>query len=88
MEILKFSTSHGISSIPAILAIESFQADAYRLPQVFLQIRKIFGVFPAESVIVLATKRNLCKNELAYNKRREMFIKLMKEYDIPEQNYL
>lgn len=58
IEILKKSDSMSVNEVPAIIATESFQADAYRLPQVFLQIRRMFNFFPSESIIILATKRN------------------------------
>ena len=74
--------------MPAIIATESFQADAYRLPQVFLQIRRMFNTFPAESIIVLATKRNTAQTEILYNRRRGQLKNLMREYHIPENRYL
>lgn len=58
IEILKKSDSMSVNEVPAIIATESFQGDAYRLPQVFFQIRRMFNFFPSESIIILATKRN------------------------------
>lgn len=88
IEILKKSDSLNIKQVPAIIATESFQADAYRLPHVFLQIRRMFNTFPAQSIIVLATKRNTAPNETLYNRRKAQLQALMREYQIPENRYL
>jgi len=74
--------------VPAIIATESFQADAYRLPQVFLQLRKMFNFFPSESIIVLATKRNTAQTRRLYERRQEQLKNLMRQYHIPENRYL
>ena len=70
LKILKASDSNQIKRVSAIIVTESFQADAFKLPLVLLQLRKLFGYLPVDSIIVLATKRNMVQNETAYRRRK------------------
>lgn len=60
MEILKLSETNNFDAFSAIIVTESFKSETITLGLVFQQIKNILGTFPAQSIIVLGTKKNDC----------------------------
>jgi hypothetical protein len=47
-----------LGRIAAVIAVDSLNKDSCNLPRVFVQLRNMFGYFPNQTIIVLATKKN------------------------------
>ena len=71
-EMLKIAESIKIEEISAIIVTESYFSNVLSLPPLFSQITNIFGHFPEDSIIVLGTKRNEVKDNLANRRLKQI----------------